>query len=710
MRFRLLTLALIFAIFVPHDVRAQKSSLKLDDVFGVKKNEVDESAKVTASLEQASPNEVQLAITVVVPDDFFVYSTNPDYAGATVIDIAQAKGVSPLGKPVADRAPKVKYESLIKQNVEKFYKRVTWTQRYKIDPGTDPNSILISGSLTGTYCTDGIGGQGKCIPIRPPREFQVALAGAVPAPTEPAEPSSFPFTADVSPERNGRPDPLTLKFELTPADAGPGDEVQLNVTMTLDPHWHAYAQTQSEEGGLPTELNVTPFGLEDVSGEFVPDVEPVFHHDDLLDVDLIYFEERVTWTRTLKVAPDTPAGHYGVRGDITYQVCKQSCLPPRTEEFALGETGPAPPVSKRPAPKATNSTPIESPELLAEMAALYPGESPIKFETLGEQIKTTLWTALFGAFVGGILLNLMPCVFPVLGIKVMGFVQQAGSDPKKIRNHGLVFTAGLLVSMWCLAGAILSLKLSTGQSVNWGQQMGNPVFVGSMIVLLFVLGLNMAGIFEMGTSVASVGGSLQNKKGYSNSFFSGILTTLIATPCSGPFLGAAMGYTLNQDWHVALFLFTVFGLGIAVPYLFLAFFPALINKLPRPGAWMETFKVTMAFALFATSAFFMKTFGGQTGTSGLSWLAMALVVIGLAAYFYGHWGLPHLPPKTRLWKGYVLPAAIAAVGLFMAYDASQQEAPELAAHGDWENWVPGKVEYLVGKKKRIVWVDYTADW
>ena len=370
---------------------------------------------------------------------------------------------------------------------------------------------------------------------------------------------------------------------------------------------------------------------------------------------------------------------------------------------------------------------VDSPEAIAEMAKLYDPDKKISYLTLADMDanpvgsggtslgnKTTFWSAMFGAFVGGILLNLMPCVFPVLGLKVMGFVKQAGNDPKKIRMHGIAFALGLLVAMWVLAGIILALKYSLGQDINWGAQMGNPYFVCAMIVLLFVLGLNMAGVFEFGTSMTRVGGAVQGKEGYSSSFLSGVLTTLIATPCSGPFLGAAMSYTLAQTAGVAMFLFTIFALGIALPYLLLSFFPVLINKLPKPGAWMETFKVTMAFALFATVAFFMQAFGGQTGTAGLTWLAMALVVIGLAAYYYGVWSAPHVP-KTKRWLcGYALPIVIAAIGGWMCFDAAglrSKSAGSFHAGGlAWQNWNPGKVEHTLAKKKRTVWVDYTADW
>ena len=224
----------------------------------------------------------------------------------------------------------------------------------------------------------------------------------------------------------------------------------------------------------------------------------------------------------------------------------------------------------------------------------------------------------------------------------------------------------------------------------------------------------MAGVFEIGTSMTRVGGGVQTK-GYAGSFFSGVLTTLIATPCSGPFLGAAMGYTLAQPAITAMFLFTVFAIGIAAPYLVLAFVPSLIKLLPRPGAWMETFKVSMAFLLFAAVAFFMKTFGGQTGVDGLSWLAMALVVLALAAYFYGKWSLPHVATTKRRLFGYAMPAVIAGVGVWMCYGAAgERSMVEFGGHDAgglaWQEWNPGKIEYSLAKKKKVVWVDYTADW
>ena len=346
---------------------------------------------------------------------------------------------------------------------------------------------------------------------------------------------------------------------------------------------------------------------------------------------------------------------------------------------------------------------------IAAAAELYDAEQKIDFVLLdGSKEKAhSLSTALGFIFIGGLLLNLMPCVFPVLGLKVMGFAQQAGSEPQKIKIHGLVFMAGVVVSMWILAGIIYILIFSFGRDINWGEQLTSPIFLASIIMLLYLFGLNMAGVFELGTSLTGAGGDLQAKKGYSGSFFSGVLTTLIATPCSGPFLGSVMGYTLKQPPLQGMVIFTIFALGISSPYVILAFFPKLINKLPKPGAWMVTCKQLMAFALFATAAYFFQSFAKITGTGGASWLLMAAVVIGLAVWAYGRFGTPYTPKLKKFVWGTSFPLLVATGAFFMTKSATEQRAPETPLTGS--SWYPGVVE-LNRSKGRIVWVDYTADW
>lgn len=322
--------------------------------------------------------------------------------------------------------------------------------------------------------------------------------------------------------------------------------------------------------------------------------------------------------------------------------------------------------------------------------------------------KLTLLTALPLVFLGGLILNLMPCVFPVLGLKVMSFVSMAGEDESKIKNHGLVFGLGILITMWILAAFIISLNL------NWGQQMSEPLFLGSIIIILFLMGLNLFGLFEFGTSLTGVGGELQNKKGYSGSFFSGALTTLIATPCSGPFLGVVMGFALSQGKVSAMVIFTVFALGIASPYVILSFFPALIKKLPRPGAWMESFKQLMSFLVFATVVFFLGSYLKLVGPGAFQAFLFALTFIATAVYLYGRWGMFSTPAKKRRIVGYGTAAIFGFGGLALAFSTANQTSERLneaSKVGDlaWNEWYPGVVE-LSRTKKRIVWVDYTADW
>jgi thiol:disulfide interchange protein DsbD len=227
-----------------------------------------------------------------------------------------------------------------------------------------------------------------------------------------------------------------------------------------------------------------------------------------------------------------------------------------------------------------------------------------------------------------------------------------------------------------------------------------------MIIVFFLMGLNLFGLFEFGSKMTSVGGELQSKKGYSGSFFSGVLTTLVATPCSGPFLGAVMAFALSQENRSIQFaVFTVFGLGIASPYVILSLFPALIKKLPRPGAWMETFKQVMAFFVFATVVFFMKGYLKIVGEDHFNIFLFALCLIGLGVYLYGRYGTPTIAKTKRLVTGYGLAGLMTFGGLAWAYSTAKPPKQGLA----WHEWYPGIME-ISRPKGRIIWLDYTADW
>jgi len=319
---------------------------------------------------------------------------------------------------------------------------------------------------------------------------------------------------------------------------------------------------------------------------------------------------------------------------------------------------------------------------------------------------------LLFAFLGGLVLNLMPCVFPVLGIKIMGFVGQAGSSRAKIINHGIVFTGGVLVSFWALAAVLLILR-SGGEELGWGFQLQSPGFVLALSLLLFAFGLNMSGLFEVGQSAVGVGSSLTGKSGLTGSFFSGVLATVVATPCAAPFLAPALGAALALPWLSSFLVFTYIAAGLSMPYLTLSAFPSLVEKLPRPGPWMETFKQFMGFLLYATVAYLLWVLAGQMsedlGYPPFAFLKVLLsfVCLALALWIYGKWGAFNRPKLIR-----VIGTAVSVVILSSAFllgfsgtRVTQQGAASLM----WEKWEPGKPEALVAEG-HIVYVDFTARW
>ena len=253
---------------------------------------------------------------------------------------------------------------------------------------------------------------------------------------------------------------------------------------------------------------------------------------------------------------------------------------------------------------------------------------------------------IFFAFVGGLILNLMPCVFPVLGLKIMNFVGQAGEDRRKIVLHGLVFTGGVLLSFWALAGLLMLLR-SRGANLGWGFQLQEPGFVITMAVLLLVFAMNMAGVFEVGGKAVGIGSNLTAKSGLQGSFFSGVLATVIATPCAAPLLAPALGAALTLPPVSSFLLFTAIALGLSLPYLLLSSFPALVNLLPRPGPWMESFKQGLSFLLFATVLYLLWVLAAQVDDGSLN-LFLGMAVIAFSCWIYGRWGTPWHTVKVRV--------------------------------------------------------------
>ncbi len=326
----------------------------------------------------------------------------------------------------------------------------------------------------------------------------------------------------------------------------------------------------------------------------------------------------------------------------------------------------------------------------------------------GQREPLTLLLALGLAFLGGLLLNLMPCVLPVLGIKVLGFVEQGGTDPAAARRHGAAYGLGVLVCFWLLAGALLLLR-AAGQQLGWGFQLQSPHFVALMALLFFFLGLLFLGVVEVGGGLTRLA-ALGRRAGYRNSFLTGLLAVVVATPCTAPFMGAALGFALARPPVHGLAVFTGLGIGMALPYVALSASPALLRRLPRPGPWMESLKQLLAFPLFATVVWLLWVFGRQTGVDGVSLLLLALTLLGLAAWILGRWSVPARAGSGRA-VARVAAALVVLVAAASAWAGTRKvsDAPGLRLGAEWQRFSPARVAAL-RSQDRPVFVDFTAAW
>lgn len=411
-------------------------------------------------------------------------------------------------------------------------------------------------------------------------------------------------------------------------------------------------------------------------------------------------DENGVITLTLTAAKDAPADAARIAGILSSENGWGPLIPSHGATFDVELRG-AQPSAVSSQPKTREAAP-ETPDP--------------KSQTQGSQTPPPAGLAgtLLLALLGGLILNLMPCVFPVLGIKILGFVNQAGSDRRKVIGHGLVFSLGVLLSFWLLAGALLVLRAG-GQQLGWGAQLQSPAFVFAMAAFLLVFALNLSGLFEIGLAATGVGSGLQSKTGYAGSFFTGALAVLVATPCSAPFLAPALGAAFSASISAAesLLIFTAIAIGLSTPYLLLSAFPQLIRLLPRPGAWMETFKQFMAFPLYATVGALLWVLAAQTSDDyyALLFCLSGLVLVAMAAWLYGRFGQTYGKPR-RQWFGRLAALACVTGGLALGWPPEVQPASAKDASVAtvvWEKWSPEAVA-AARQAGRTIYVDFTAKW
>ena len=306
------------------------------------------------------------------------------------------------------------------------------------------------------------------------------------------------------------------------------------------------------------------------------------------------------------------------------------------------------------------------------------------------------------ALLGGLILNLMPCVFPVLSLKALALLKAQDSSARSQRLQALAYSAGAVLSCVAAAGLLLALRAG-GEALGWGFQLQSPVFIAVLAYLMLALGLSMSGVAEFGGALMNTGSSLAQKQGLSGSFFTGVLAVVVASPCTAPFMGSALGFAVTQPVPVALAIFAALGLGLALPFLLLGFVPALARALPKPGAWMLTFKQVMAFPLYLTAAWLLWVLTRQAGAD-----ALGLVLIGSVTVAFAMWLLGR-PQRGWISRTLLVLALLAAVAVLTSPFLREPAAGKAAPSAMQEAWSEARVAALRAEGKTI-FVDFTADW
>ncbi len=534
--------------------------------------------------------------------------------------------------------------------------------------------------------------------------------------------------------------PFQMQAWLGPSTT-PGVAV-LHVQVRLQPGWWIYSVTQPKGGPIRTSFRVQPPQGVELAGKFRPDKPPKVEPDPNFDgLKVEKHLGQVTWRAPLRLGQGVDPRKLEVRGSMRAMVCnKQTCLPPRRYSFAArwkdgppvkldaGAAAEPPPASGSGGEDAANAGDGEGEEPLGELFSLLKHFQPYTPQTLTELTGAELdklqpvrqqstggglLLYLAFAFLGGLILNVMPCVLPVLGLKIMSFVQQSGESRARAFLLNVYYSLGLLSVFWALALAAVLLGL------QWGQQFASVGFTAAVTAVVFVFALALLGVWEipipgfMGTGKA---GELAQKEGASGAFLKGVLTTVLATPCTGPFMGTALMWAVKQHPAVVFATFTSLGVGMASPYLVVGLFPRLVAWLPKPGPWMETFKHLMGFVLLGTVVWLLTTLPPESVVPEVA----LLFGLWLAFWWVGQLNpVASVSEKTQAWltaAAIAIAAAWVSFGYLadvMRYRLRWREAMTVAHVLQKAAESPQGVLALNSQRppgRYTVLVDFTADW
>ena len=638
---------------------------------------------ITATMTTQTPAADQIAvvaITAVLPLEYYIYSTNPDFGGGTKITVTSSTGLTPIDKEfLADRAPEVYDDKILKQTVEKFYGQVTWWRRFRISKDTPIDKVSLALQLEGQYCNNG-----GCIPIRPARKFQLALDSGNPpediqaamaaTPVEQGDPVTHPFATTVTPEpRKGKPEPVQFQFQLSPPDASAGEPVTLTITAKMKPEWHIFALTQDPEmAGEPTVIQITPHGLSPAKPIFEASAPPEIEKplDDI--VQEVHYDE-ITWTAKLTVDPSAAAGGYGVRGTLRYQTCREGvCRIPLDVPFVLGHTGDfqvaEPGVTEsRPSTGANSDR-----ELLATFTGLERSDGQFaKFLDLGyekwenpdssataasksgsdESSQTPsvadegLMPFLLTAILAGFAALLTPCVFPMIPITVSFFLKQSETTHHRPVRMASIYCLGI-VGSFTVIGLLMAAFFGATSINNLANNPWLNVFIAGVLIFF---GLNLLGMFEIRVPsfLLSWSSGKQDRGGVLGVLFMALTFTLVSFTCTFAFLGLLLALAAKGQYYWPILGTLAFSTAFSLPFFFLALFPSVLKKLPQSGGWMNTVKVTMGMVELGAAFKFLSV-------SDLAWNPMPvmfdyafvmstwIIIAGCTGlYLLGMFRLPH---------------------------------------------------------------------
>lgn len=634
---------------------------------------------------------------------------------------------------------------------------VTWYAPIELTAGLDPQSLELRGTIHAEVCETG----GYCEPVQ--REFAARLAASsnriVPVAAYPGEEASRIPQSAAAGSYQAQGSVVQISGRLEPATVRPGGSARLMITAGVPAGWHVYAYSprDTKRGSKPTLIALaTTTGL--IPRQPTTDAPIKVDNSVAAFGPMKYHEGSVTWTTRLDVPPNAPPGQYRIAGLIGYQACEYradgmgSCELSHAVRFnglvqVGGETGGATPLnftpaenyreaatvaavfadyldgqtpavmqnaSTQPAPPAPSSPDAQAKALDAAHSRIPSVRQADAYDLSRLQLEAvsgTLAYYLALAFLGGLILNLMPCVLPVIGLKVMSFVEQAGRS----RTHAL------MLNLWYAAGIVsvflLLCILAATINLSWGGQFGSTPFNVTIAAIVFAMALSLLGVWEIPIPGFFGSGSMQAaaaEEGPLGAFLKGVVTTILATPCTAPIMASAVAWAVTQPFVTTFVVFASLGLGMASPYVLVGVFPELLRFLPKPGRWMETFKQVTGFVLMATVVFIL---------SFIEPAAIVPTVLLLLGIAIACWLIARTPftaefrDRVQSWalSGAIVLAFVAASFGWLYRDVMQprfsgEQLARTAAGGAWQPFSLERLKEVAVDGGRTVLVDFSADW